>query len=70
MGIAASLVGVNPRKSGHGRVEYPDRAPQSFPASISLSFADVYLTAFPGNPVNYAIFLSQVNGVLRSHQVW
>ena len=33
----------------------------------SSSLSDVYLAAFTGNPVNYAILLSRVDGVFWSY---
>ena len=68
--IMASLIGVlrNGRSLGAGELYIPVML-FDFLMHRSPCFPDVDSTAFTGNPVNHAILLSQINGVLTSHQM-
>ena len=65
----AELVGVlrNGEGLGKGKAYIPVVLFDSL-VHRSPCFLDVDFTTFIGNPVNYAILFSRIDGVLRSHQ--
>ena len=69
--IMVSLVGVLRNSGGLGTGE--SYIPVVLFDSLlhgSPCFPDVDFAVLTGNPVNHAILFSQIDGVLKSHQVW